>query len=430
MNQKIENIRRTIISKVKKLTDTSAFSEWFKQQNASEGDIIVINNSFIYRDNRLIKTTKNEQYLCIMVKNKMADPNNVYVSKSSEQNSDFKLFSAKSSNLPSLESLNDALQRELNQLGRLIFVLIGKLQDVPTSVPVNHKLVSELRFETSAQNIAIVKDTEDGKKTIIVNQITDPETAWNTIISKLQQEGSDDLSSLETAFGKAFEELREEAKLELILPKPGDPRTNTSFIARLRESVSEQCKLYKAALQQYAGGDSTTDGHLRDAMRIAYNFADDAIKVLQLLISIADLKGILLWCTIKEHFDLAEVFRNLPWTKSHKKPSLGRYKEIISGARNRAFHNLLAFDRTIEADLSSVAVKARRLTILPTHSRRNKTVYFDYEDREMVEILTTLTRALEVAVPLDFWKRNVHVMEAFEKLLESTENALWMLNSV
>lgn len=95
-------------------------------------------------------------------------------------------------------------------------------------------------------------------------------------------------------------------------------------------------------------------------MRVAYNFSDDAIKVLELLVSVADLKAVLLWCTIKEHFDVAEAFRNLPWTKSRKKASLDRYREIIGGVRNRAFHNLLALDRTVEANLEGIQIAAKR----------------------------------------------------------------------
>ena len=168
--------------------------------------------------------------------------------------------------------------------------------------------------------------------------------------------------------------------------------------------------------------------HLNEVLRIAYNFADDAIKILQLMVSVADLKGVVLWSTLKQHFDVAEAFRALPWTKSDKKPSLKRYQEIINGARNRAFHNLLAFERTIEANLEGVKVNARRLTLMPAHGRSKGDVAFDYEDREMVEVLTELTRAPETTVPLDFWKKNAVVMESFENLLKRIEDVLWLLN--
>lgn len=420
-------VAKMIQDSVKQITDRQAFDDWLKKEKATDGDVVVINNSFIYRK-PLIKTSKNDQYLCLKVKRGQADTKNVFVGRPGDLDSDFRLFRAKSANLPKLESLDEALEREMGRLGRLVFVLIGELQDVPAAVPVNHAVVKELKFNPSAGSEADLEDAGGGKKFIVINQLTDPESAWNTVKPELQQKVGSDLSRLEAAFGVAFERLQDEARLRLVLPSKTTSKTGTSFIARLRESVSEQRSLYEAALQKWPSGGATADAHLREAMRIAYNFADDAIKVLQLLVSVADLKAVLLWCTVKEHFDVAEAFRNLPWTKSDKKPSLERYREIIAGARNRAFHNLLAFDRTIEADLEGVDVKARRLTLLPAYGRRKTTVPFDYEDREMIEILAELTRAPEVAVPFNFWKKNAVVMESFERLLERTEEALWALN--
>lgn len=427
MTQSTRALEAIITAGIRALVGTAAFSNWFKEQGANDGDTIVINNSFIYRK-PLIKTSKNQQYLCLKVKGTEPDSLEILAGRPGDLNPDFKLFSAKSSNPPSIEPLDEALKAEMKRLGRLVFVLIGELHDVPAAVRVNHAYVTELKFDPVAGRQAVVEEAEGGNKAIIVNQLTDPESAWNAIKPDLEGEIGDSLSSLETAFGAAFEKLQEQARLKLLLPSPTAPKTATSFIGRLRESLSEERKLYEAALQQWASGDGAADRHLREAMRIAYNFADDAIKILQLLVSVADLKSVLLWCTIKEHFDVAEAFRNLPWTKSHKKPSLERYKEIIGGARNRAFHNLFAFDRTIEADLGGVNVRARRLTLLPAHGRRKTIVPFDYEDREMVEILAELTRAPEVVVPFDFWKKNASVMESLENLLARTEEALWALN--
>jgi len=406
---------------------TSAFCEWFKGAKTADGDMVVINNSFIYRK-PLIKTSKNEQYLCLRVKQRKVDSKDVSVCRLGDLNSHFKLFRAKSANLPPLESLDEAVRTEVKRLGRLIFVLIGELQDLPAAVPVNHNLVKKLRFEPSAGKNAALEDIGDGNKEVVVRRLTDPESAWNAIKQELTKCVGSDLAAPEKAFAEAFEKLQDKARIKLVLPSPTAAQTDKSFIASLRDSISKQRRLYEAAIQQWESGADVADNHLREIMRIAYNFADDAIKVLQLLVSIADLKGVLLWCTIKEHFDVAEAFSNLPWTRSHKKPSLEEYRKIIGGARNRAFHNLLAFDRTIEADLKGLDVKARRLTLLPAHGSRKKTVPLDYEDREMVEILAELTRAPEAAVPFNFWQKNAVVMESLEKLLERTGEALWALN--
>lgn len=428
MMRHIEEINKMIINAVKGLIATEAFRNWFHDQRAADGDYVVINNSFIYRK-PLIKTSKNSQYLCLKVKDGEVDTSTVLVVKPGDLNADFKLFSGKSRNLPNHQNLTDAIKNEMERLGRLVFVLIGELQDIPATVSVNHRLVKKLEFDPANQNGPYLKDSNEGK-IIVVNQLMDPESVWNSVKPELEREVASDLSSLEKAFADAFEKLQNEARQRLVLPEMGASKRGGSFIAHLKESVSKQRELYQQTLQQWSSGDSIADSHLREVMRIAYNFAEDALKVLQLLVSVADLKGVLLWCTIKEHFDVAEAFRNLPWTKSHRKPSLERYREIIAGARNHAFHNLLAFDRTIEADLKGVNVRARRLTLLPPYSRRKSIVTFDYEDREMVELLGELTRAPEVAVPFNFWKKNAEVMESFEKLLDRTEDALWALNRV
>ncbi len=428
MMKHIEEINKMIINAVNGLIATEAFRNWFHGQRVMDGDYVVINNSFIYRK-PLIKTSKNSQCLCLKVKDGKVDSSSVFVVKPGDLNSDFKLFSAKASNLPKCQNLTDAIQGEMERLGRLVFVLIGELKDSPTTVSVNHRIVKKLKFDPSNKSGPCLKDSNGEGKSIVVNQLMDPESVWNSIKPALEREKNSDLSSLEKAFAEAFEKLQNEARLRLVLPEVGASKgSDGSFIARLKESVSKQRGLYEQALRQWKSGGSTADSHLREVMRIAYNFADDALKVLQLLVSVADLKGVLLWCTIKEHFDVAEAFRNLPWTRSHKKPSLERYREIIAGARNHAFHNLLAFDRTIEADLKGVDVRARRLTLLPPYSRRKSIVTFDYEDREMVELLGELTRAPKVAVPFNFWEKNAKVMQSFEKLLERTEDALWVLN--
>lgn len=296
-----------------------------------------------------------------------------------------------------------------------------------TSVHFQNHCIKELKFVPLSSNAVTAQNPGQGI-TIIVNQITDPESAWDDIKLYFELQLGSNSSDLKSEFADAFGKLQNEARLRLVLPDPGVLKTTYSFIARLRASVSEQRKSYECALGNYETGNGTADSHLRDAMRIAYNFADDAIKVLALLVSIADLKPLLFWCTLKEHYEVAEAFRDLPWTRNPKKPSLEQYREIINGARNHAFHNLLAFDRTIEADMQGIQINARRLTLLPAFSHRKSTVAFDYEDREMIEILTELTRAPEVAVPLQFWKKNAMVMKAFEALLLSTEEALLALN--
>lgn len=430
MKPTIDNLMGVITYSVEGVLATEAFKKWLQDQSAQDGDLIILNNSFIYRK-PVMKTSKNEQYLCLTVKGGQPSKADLSVVKPGDLNSDFKLLSSKSQNLPDRIPLKEAVQQEVHRIGSLVFVLVGELRDTACEVALNCGSVKLLKYDPTAQKVH-AQDAADGTKVVVVNQLTDPEAAWKTVKEAVQGQAGHGLASLETAFADAFEKLQEEARKHLILPTPGvtKPKTPVTLLSQFRASAKQQRELYSKALTEYSKGGHGADAHLRDAMRVAYNFSDDAIKVLELLVSVADLKAVLLWCTIKEHFDVAEAFRNLPWTKSRKKPSLERYREIISGVRNRAFHNLLAFDRTVEANLEGIQVGAKRLTLFPPYARRKSHVHFEYEDREMVQVLSELTRAPEATVPLEFWEKNQVVMDRFERLLDATEKALWIINSV
>jgi hypothetical protein len=82
-------------------------------------------------------------------------------------------------------------------------------------------------------------------------------------------------------------------------------------------------------------------------LRISYNFSGDATKVLRLLISLADLKPVLFWCTVAEWFALSKSFQSLPWSKSTAEPSLGAYYTMIGGVRNRSFTTSFLFPRLL-----------------------------------------------------------------------------------
>lgn len=88
-----------------------------------------------------------------------------------------------------------------------------------------------------------------------------------------------------------------------------------------------------------------------DLLRIAYNFAGDALLVIRLLVSVCDLKPIVRWCSVDEWFRLADAFRSLPWSKVKEKPSLDSYQQTINAARNSAFHRLLRVDSTLRVQL-------------------------------------------------------------------------------
>lgn len=78
---------------------------------------------------------------------------------------------------------------------------------------------------------------------------------------------------------------------------------------RLREAVSKHRQEYEVALWKCSGRREAATGHLREVMRIAYNLVGDATKVL--LVSVADVKTVLLWCTIYKHSAAAKAVPKL-----------------------------------------------------------------------------------------------------------------------
>lgn len=133
VNMGIEAIMKRIFMSIQYFIQMEQFSNWLQGGNPQDGDLVILNNSFIFRDKSFVKTSKNSQYLSFTVSHGKADLTKIFVTKPGEINSNFKLYSTKSSNFPLPEPLQDALSRESRQLGRLVFVLIGELQEISTS---------------------------------------------------------------------------------------------------------------------------------------------------------------------------------------------------------------------------------------------------------------------------------------------------------
>ena len=57
MNTTRSSIEKLIIENVKMLTQTKTFTKWLGAEKIADGDLVLINNSFIYRS-QLIKTKK------------------------------------------------------------------------------------------------------------------------------------------------------------------------------------------------------------------------------------------------------------------------------------------------------------------------------------------------------------------------------------
>lgn len=426
MNSKavVESIRERVAA----VTAGDAFVSWLaSEKGLAEGDLVALNNSFVYRDG--VKTVKNAAYPCLRIdQSGVLDASAVWIGEPPSFNADFKRFSENGS-LPKVHELRSAVDREVAGLGRLIFLLVGAIDDtVITEVEVGNGLIKTLRYDPAATAAADIGP--DG--VVTVNRLQDPEGVWaameaNAIAAGVVAESLPE--GLEAPFADAFERLQAEASSVLRLTDGALGSLDGTILGRLTGGIEQQLSEYESAIQRCGDDGSADPSAFADVLRIAYNFAGEARKLIELVVSVCDLKPVLLWCTIDAHLELAEAFRALPWTKSKKKPSLDRYVEMVSRARNRAFHDLTPFDRSLEVDVGGISLQTKRLLLFGPYQPRGSGSVFEYEDQELVEVLMRFSRAPETSLPMAFWQRNARVMKELVRLLRAVGEALILLQA-
>jgi hypothetical protein len=403
---------------VNDLTKRTEFRDWLKQQKLGEG-LVLINNSFVYRDT---KTTKSSFYLGIPISTAgKPDIERVAVTHGHDINSDLKFVAIKDKNFPPAEDLDVAIKRELKKLGSVVMVLVGEIDDsVKSSEEVGHKLFSEIVLDPTAKALLSVKGG-----VITIQSAADEEQLWVELQNIHGQPLPIDLM---TPFATAVDKLRKREYAILRLPMPGAKLKDAlleTFSRALQDTITE----YDQSLHVSKGLPAPHTNEFNNLLRIAYNFASDAVPMIRLLISICDLKPVVRWCTTDEWFGLTDAFKNLPWSKLKHKPSLDTYQQTINAARNRAFHHLLPVNKTLQVELDGTTLGMFRLRLFSEYAARRSAEKFDYEDKILVDILTDFTRAGEKAVSAQFWHRNRAVMAATVDLLSRTSATLKLLGS-
>jgi hypothetical protein len=411
----VTQIRSAVAAVVKQ----PEFLKWLKGEKIGEG-LILLNNSFIFRQK--LKTNKSELYLGIPAQTAShLGVSNVVVVNGIPFNSDFKFVELKGMKKLQVHEVQAAIDKELNRLGSIVMVLIGEVSDnVVTKESIGHSLFSEIELNPASSAAVTINGT-----TIQVNSVSDEETIWTELE---EAHGSGLPGDLAGPLATALENIRKRHYAVLSLPgesTPAHPLLD-SFVHALRENAVR----YKRAWNKCKGESDIDPGEFNDLLRIAYNFATDAVLVIRLLVSICDLKPIVRWCTVDEWFSLAEIFRNLPWSKMKDKPSLEAYQHTVNNARNKAFHRLLPVDNTLRVELEGKKLGTITLRLFPEYVARNAEETMDYEDRALVELLTDFTRVSEKSVSPQFWKRNIAVMEGTIELLSRTSSALKLLSKI
>lgn len=403
------SLEARITDEVKRLTEYSAFEVWKKAESPKPGGLILINNSFVFRE---VDTNKAEEYVALRVGAGGDVEFPPVITSGLRLNADFK-YAPSSSSLPPTRSLHAAVADGVKQLGELLFVLIGEIDDSTVlSEPVNHGDFDEIVWNPKQKQSVRVN-----ARRIEVGQVSDEDAVWLGVEKHYRDSGETVPGGLREAVGVALDKLQERAVAKLVIRESGKSPEH-GITDQIVTVLTEQMTQYDAALRRVARRPDDTTAQ-NEILRLAYNFASDATGYVNLIVSVCDLKPIVLWGTLTHHVVLSEAFRRLPWTRSRNKPSMKNYIDTISDARNSAFHNLFPFRKSLSLQLSGRALTGAELTIFSEHGRRKENV-LSYRDKPLVDVLTGFTRARERLLTMRFWQQNREVMAATIALFDAT----------
>jgi len=184
-------------------------------------------------------------------------------------------------------------------------------------------------------------------KKLYVKDARDEDELWKEVLGYRETlEAKPDEQKLKEEFAAVLTKLQEKGTGRLKLPEKGE-RARKGLTDEIVEELKGKRAEYASALSKCKGDPDIDSGAFNEVLRISYNFANDVLPYLRLVISICDLKPVILWTTIGEHYLLSEAFRNLPWGRSKYKESLKGYRDTVANARNKAFHDIFPFQKAL-----------------------------------------------------------------------------------
>lgn len=418
-------ILATIFKNISEYFDKSELGKTYVKLSPTNGKLVVINNSFFFREKTYIKTNKNNNYLAL----KPSDDgrlgiDNCLVVEGVQLNKNYQVVNDDDARIKDIRPLGQAVESELNLLGDLVFILLGEVDDsVAISADIDHSKIHKVILDPTQVETVIIEGDN-----IICRSLEDEKAIWDKLKEMLESSygyTSEDFSELEGKLGTAFDKLKAKAYCKLILPSIIES-TKPYFIDIVIESLKKNLLDYQNALKLMTTTSFDREQAYTEVLRIAYNFTDDAITLIRLLVSICDLKPLILWGTFASQYLLVENISHLPWSRQVTKPSLSGYIQTIRKARNQTFHRLFPFTKPFEITLPDEALKDVRLRIFSEFGSRKNTNRIQFEDKELVDLLMEFNRTAEELVHDDFWEKNAKVMEATVQMISEISDFLKM----
>jgi len=410
------SLKQLIADSMQVVIQHPEFVAWLPKQRANDGDIIAFNNSFVFRE---IGTRKATHYLSLTCDAAGKPRQQLRVMTGLKLNSNYRHYSARQPDLPSSVDLDDAVEEQMDQIGKIVFVLIGQVEDdIVTDQALDCDGFAKVVWDPTQIELLQIDQQ--------VIKIRDPyneDALWQALEVSCTTNKRALSDKMPGHFSRAIEKLQQQAVARLKLPE-GNAVGNLGVTDLVANALRNQRNAYKQSVDLCKGEPSANTYAYNDMLRIAYNFAGEALTFLRLILSICDLKPIVLWATIGEHHALSEAFRALPWTRSADKPSLPNYVNIIGNARNSAFHNILPFQKALNVALPETAFQDTELLFFSEYSGRSGRNRLSFQDKELVDVLLEFTRARSRSVSPDFWVKNLTVMDRLIELFEATSNVL------
>lgn len=377
----------------------------------------LINNSFMFREG--VKTVKNSKYLAFFLDTIPVTKDSCFIIEGFELKNDFKAISRADDKIKKLQPIEDAIREESETFGDIVFILMGQIDDeVKLSCEIEGTTYSQLVFNPQSSEDVIL---DSGK--IICRSIEDEGTLWSEIERQLNLSTTPpgEIATLKEKLGTPISKLKEQIFLNLIIPERFDSKTKY-FLELISDSIREQIDYYKSALINLNSATSNRGQALNEILRMSYNFVEASDTILRLIISVCDLKPLLLWLTFVMHVRLTDTIRSLPWKKQDTKASMKMYASTVKNARNKTFHSLIPFPKSFKVKLPENAIKDANLRIFSEFGTKNNRL--EYKDKELVDVLMEFTRTSEEVVSGGFWEKNLQVIERTCDVLDSTAVAL------
>lgn len=409
-----------IVSQLRQLSIHPQFLAEVNEERLADGDLVVLNNSFIKREKKIFLTSKSDKHLVLPVENGVLNLNEIHITilNENEQNKDFRRVPNKKTEELELLSLEDALADQFQNIGALVFILIGSRTPMAQSVDVQTGEIKRVVFDSSQEGTVISNEE------LRVRELFNPElrSEVNTLLSA---DGDTPSEGVLDQIMVGINKLRKDV-YDIVKFPSGDKGTEPNILDEFISALDSQIAKYSENIQVIPSPLDYSSVAYNELLRIAYLFCDDALDLYYLILNLCDLKPIVHWGTIFHHYQIKSILARM-LNVSTKPQILEDYVKKIKDARNRIAHRMAPFLHTLEIELPEASIRSPRLRIFTPFGGAKNDNEFNFEDKEIVDLLMHFKRTNEEAVTLDFLQENMVFMQAVRELFVSTNEFLKLL---